>query len=91
MRCEDCGSEAEIGYCFECDVLREGRINRTPVELAAEDLLKACEYTIDKLRLVKGKTFNILPIIAAIEKAKAQDNQSNQKNPSAQDEHKSSQ
>ncbi len=36
---------------------------------AAPDLLAACEYTIEKLKGVKGKTFPILPIIQAITKA----------------------
>ncbi|MFX1452444.1 MAG: hypothetical protein ACFFCM_16510 [Promethearchaeota archaeon] len=42
MNCEDCGNEATIHYCLECDVLRNSRIKRSPVELAAEDLFKLC-------------------------------------------------
>ncbi len=36
---------------------------------AAPDLLSACEYTIEKLRAIKGKTFNNSPIIFAMLKA----------------------
>jgi len=37
---------------------------------AAPDLLAACEYAIEKMRNIKGKTFPILPILNAIAKAK---------------------
>ena len=37
---------------------------------AAPELLEACEYAIEKLKDVKGKTFPILPILNAIKSAK---------------------
>jgi len=40
--------------------------------IAAPELLEACEYTIDQLRNVKGKTFPIMPILNAIRKAKGE-------------------
>jgi len=36
---------------------------------AAPDLLEACQYVIEQLKTVPGKTFPILPVLNAIKRA----------------------
>lgn len=57
-------ANVEIEYTGEPEALANARLIA-----AAPDLLAACKYTIEKLKQVKGKTFNIMLILKAITKA----------------------
>jgi hypothetical protein len=48
MNCEECGNEInDYALCSDCVTELKLQVQRTPVELAAEDLLNACEQVID--------------------------------------------
>jgi hypothetical protein len=55
------------------EISEETCIANADLIAAAPELLEACEYTIERLKAVKGKTFPIMPILNAIAKAKGEE------------------
>ena len=109
MICDHCEEEI-IGdaVCLNCLKIaifenQPKKVKKTPLELAAGDLLDACEKAKDRLEtyiimyneIVEDEDlfFNVSKEVAFLNtiiiKVKTQGNQSPQANPPAQDEHKS--
>jgi hypothetical protein len=99
LDCEICGNEFDEGICMDCEVDLRAVASRTPLELAAGDLLDACNSAkrfirngigFGYIKMPDEKTDPAYETLPQIETAiaKAQDNPSPQANLSAQDEHK---
>jgi len=108
MNCQNCRNEIEdFAICSDCEIELRRLADRTPVELAAEDLLKACEAIVrdyedeDSNMIIDPASCVHIPnhtdlcpywlAKQAIQKAKFPNNRSVLKSPSGPDEYKSSQ
>jgi hypothetical protein len=94
MDCDRCGDYIEeFAVCPDCVTELEQQIKRTPLELAAGDLLKAAEFALrillqsqDCYEDYAQRTINDLSL--AIQKVKTLNNPSPQANPLGSDAHK---
>jgi len=94
MNCDKCGEYIEeFAVCPDCVTELEQQIKRTPVELAAGELLDMCEKSLEYFvqRDAQHNTISgiALKLINVIGRVKTPNNPSPQSNPPAQDEHKS--
>ena len=93
--CDNCGNDFEEGICSDCELDLRAAAERTPVELAAGELLNALKDLQKAIReyglLDIKKRFSLCVADAQANTtiAKVQGNPSPQPNPLVQDEHKS--